>query len=904
MAWVPDQQGLANILQLLKDSRSPNNAVHRQIQAQLESFNAIPDFNKYLCFILVHMKSEAEDIRQMAGLLLKNNVRGRYAQLNADVQNYIKEEVVKALGDPQHFIRSTVGTVIVTIATSAGFEAWPGLVQYLIGLLDSPDLYVIDGAFDALYKICEDMNEALDSDKLGRPLNVLIPKLLTFFPSPHENFRKQALGCINQFILVAPNALLVHMDSFLQGLFSLATDASAEVRKRVCMALVMLLEVRLDVLLPHIQNVIEYILHATQDADEYVALEACEFWSAFAETKVSHDILRPYMPRLIPVLLKGMVYSEIDATVLAAEDEDEMVPDREQDIKPRFYHPKAQAGGSHSADNANAAEEKADDDDDDDEDDDDDDDDDEEVSEWNLRKCSAAGLDILSGIFGDEILPILLPLIQERLASDKWDVRESAILALGAVAEGCIDGMQPHLPQLVPYLISLLQDSKPLVRSITCWTLSRFSKWVVHQSPAAEQARASNGQNQLLSLMMQELLKRVLDGNKKVQEAACSAFATLEEEAQHELVPYLQPILQNLMFAFTKYQAKNLLILYDAIGTLADSVGSDLNRPEYVAMLMPPLIVRWNQLSDVDKNLFPLLECLTSVAQALGPGFLEFADPVFQRCLRLVENTLRAQAMNEEGDKEFIVCALDLLSGLAEGLKAGIDPLVAKSNLTLLLFECAKDQAPDVRQSAFALVGDLAKSCHRHLQPHLKEFVPVLLQNLDPTYLSVCNNASWALGELAVKVGAEMRPYAAVVVEALVPLLNRAGGNKSLLENTAITLGRLGLVCPDDVAPHLARFVQPWCMSLRNIRDDVEKEDAFRGLVACIKINPQGVVPSFIYLCDAIASWYDLKPDLQAEFHQILYAFKSHAPEEWARIYGQFPEALKRALHERYQLQA
>jgi hypothetical protein len=31
--------------------------------------------------------------------------------------------------------------------------------------------------------------------------------------------------------------------------------------------------------------------------------------------------------------------------------------------------------------------------------------------------------------------------------------------------------------------------------------------------------------------LMTELLGRVLDKNKKVQEAACSAFATLEEEA-------------------------------------------------------------------------------------------------------------------------------------------------------------------------------------------------------------------------------------------------------------------------------------------------------------------------------------------------------------------------------------
>lgn len=69
----------------------------------------------------------------------------------------------------------------------------------------------------------------------------------------------------------------------------------------------------------------------------------------------------------------------------------------------------------------------------------------------------------------------------------------------------------------------------------------------------------------------------MLDPNKKVQEAACSAFATLEEEACMELIPYLPVILETLVAAFGKYQAKNLLILYDAVGTLADSVGQYLN---------------------------------------------------------------------------------------------------------------------------------------------------------------------------------------------------------------------------------------------------------------------------------------------------------------------------------------
>lgn len=36
---------------------------------------------------------------------------------------------------------------------------------------------------------------------------------------------------------------------------------------------------------------------------------------------------------------------------------------------------------------------------------------------------------------------------------------------------------------------------------------------------------------------------------------------------------------------------------------------------KYLEILMPPLINKWQQLPDTDKDLFPLLECFTSIAQ-------------------------------------------------------------------------------------------------------------------------------------------------------------------------------------------------------------------------------------------------------------------------------------------------
>jgi hypothetical protein len=108
--------------------------------------------------------------------------------------------------------------------------------------------------------------------------------------------------------------------------------------------------------------------------------------------------------------------------------------------------------------------------------------------------------------------------------------------------------------------------------------------------------------------MLFQLLRMVLDSNKRVQEAGCSAFATLEEEAGPILEPYLEPVLRGLVTAFGKYQQKNLLILYDAIGTLADSVGAALARPDYLQILMPSLIDKWVSLPDENTDLVPLLE--------------------------------------------------------------------------------------------------------------------------------------------------------------------------------------------------------------------------------------------------------------------------------------------------------
>lgn len=189
---------------------------------------------------------------------------------------------------------------------------------------------------------------------------------------------------------------------------------------------------------------------------------------------------------------------------------------------------------------------------------------------------------------------------------------------------GGMNDIAPHLPELVPYLLNNLNDpkvrvnfhimnrfelvlttsnlSQPLVRSITCWTLGRYSQWIVYgqQNPEAHK--------RFFEPLIQLLLQRILDNNKRVQEAACSSFSLVEEEATVDLIPYLQPIVVTLATAFEKYQSKNLPILFDTVGTLAEVVGEAMNTPQIIETIMPPILKKWQEIPDDTNALFPLLE--------------------------------------------------------------------------------------------------------------------------------------------------------------------------------------------------------------------------------------------------------------------------------------------------------
>lgn len=757
-------------------------------------------------------------------------------------------------------------------------------------------------------KICEDSARELDQEYEGtRPLNFMIPKILTFTEHPKAKLRGEALFCLNQFILLKSNSLFAYIDTFLTRLFALAVDQETTVRKYVCQALVMLLDVRPDKIAPNLDSIVEYMMHSTQDEDEQVALEACEFWLAIAEQPDLQTSLEPYLSKIVPMLLRGMVYTDMDLLALGADDDDAHVADKAEDIKPQHAKAKQHTLGDPSATShtskpnglkfgAEAEEEEEDDDDYDDEDDD-------LYAEWNLRKCSAAALDVLSTVYEARLLEQCLPHLKSTLASNDWKEREAGVLALGAIAEGCMGGMIPILPEIFPHLIGMLKDNKPLIRQITCWTLGRYGRWAANLADPEKQ--------KYFLPLLEGLLGTMLDNNKRVQEAGCSAFANMEDQAGTVLIPYLQPILQHFVAAFNKYQQKNLLILYDAVQTLADTVGPALNKPEYIEMIMQPLISRWQATDDDDRDLFPLLECLSSVTIALGAGFAPFAPPVFSRCIHILHRNL-AQidaysngATGELPEKDFLITALDLLSGLVQGLGPDVSTLISQNQppIMQLLLMCFQDPIAEVRQSAYALLGDLVINCFDEVQPYLQQVMQELITQIDvkSDSVSVTNNAAWSAGEICLQAGPALQPYVEVLLQKLISLMQAPKTGTTVLENASITLGRLGSTAPSKVAPHIELFAVRFCQSLQDSMDNNEKDSAFRGFCQLIATNPNSLGTFFPDFVNAVGRFKEPSPELSDMFSKILVGFQPMYPD-WPRLMRELDPETTQTINTKYGL--
>lgn len=901
--WTPDPNVAAQLRDVFKMTLSRERRDQVSAQEMLAQAKKQPEMENYLVELLVGDGDATSDVRAAAGILLKNLV----LRPSDSDRKYLKEHILRGLLSQDTLVRNITGNVITSLFVSSGVSGWPEALPQLLELAGSGEaaLGTREAALLAVLKIVEDAKWGL-----GEAADYIITGLLRLpgtGPQGPAKLVALQVHCLTLFVPTKEQRLMVVLDDYLQMLFALASHASPDVRKNVCTGFLLVVEARPDKLVPHMSGVVDYCLHSVQDEDELVAMEACEFLLAVAEApqQALGQVFRAKMPEILPVLLSKMEYLEEEQFLIAVQDErdDAREADKAEDVRPAVARLKEGHSAGKKGDNSESggAGGSADSDDDSESDDDSDL---EDLDLWNLRRCAASTLDALSIEFPDDVIHHLLPILQEKIVSPSWPVREAAILAFGAISKLCIDLAADKLPTLVPYLVDRLKDPETRVRQISCWTIAKYSLWV------AAEAHDGGQYSNYFQPTFEAVVTCALDAKKLVQEAACLALAEFIEKSDVELIAYyVGPLVNHFARCFAVYQRKNMMMLYDTVLTFVEKLGRAefLSDPSHAQTLLPPLFQNWELLQDDDTALWPLLECMLVVAATMEEAFAPYAVPVYQRATKILENAI---ALNRQADthpeieapeKDFIVTALDLVDGLVQGLKGHFAELAHTENLMHIVLLCLEDQDEDVRQLAYALCGDLAiHACKQTIEPVFGQIALCAgneIHNYSYATFPVTNNAIWLFGEMVLRVDALLvRPVLQNMVNLLVPVLNLTDTQQLVVENAAICLGRLGLAGGAEVlSPRLPELIYLWCAQMMTVAENEEKETAFLGMLNVVQTNPdngfgglanqQGRKNLAVFL-SCIGNYLSPPENLRSLFGNFVHSYKLLLGANWSGVVG------------------
>ena len=75
--------------------------------------------------------------------------------------------LLHAIGNPSKPLRHTVGTNVAVIVGVGGLPTWPELLSAIATCLESSDPNALEGALDALYKVCVTICVSMHGEELG-----------------------------------------------------------------------------------------------------------------------------------------------------------------------------------------------------------------------------------------------------------------------------------------------------------------------------------------------------------------------------------------------------------------------------------------------------------------------------------------------------------------------------------------------------------------------------------------------------------------------------------------------------------------------------------------------------------------------------------------------------------------
>lgn len=688
-----------------------------------------PLYLQLLCHELTNDAKPAES-RQLASVLLKNTMSAKeaamreqkiqkYLGLDMNLRTQIKQAVLGALNANIREARTGAAQIISQIAyIELPRHMWPDLITILLSNMDQQSDILREASLETLGFICEE----IEPDILTTQANQILTAICKGIKDPNAEIK--FYGCQAMY-----DALAFAKQNFekenernyiMQVLCDCAVPPEVEkVRTTALQCIVQIASLYYEKLSQYMQKIFSITLESIKKESPEICLQAIEFWSTVCEeeieieveneeaaemkietTRQSQNFIRGALKYLVPLLAE---------TLSKQEDE----PDEDN---------------------------------------------------WTPAMAAGACLSLVAECVCDEIVPVIMPFIEQNITNPNWKFREAATLAFGAILEGPKTYLPTLITQALPVLLSHMRDPVIYVKDTTAWTIGRICEF--------HPETVTNSLQNVITILVE-----ALQDSPKVASNACYALHSLAkayegdiEKNTSALSPYYQGLLEKLFLVTeredadesnllpTAYEAVNVLIqcgAQDVFPTIAKVVSLLCDRLEKTFSIQILTVEDRDRQYELQSHLCSSLQIST---QKLGASISPVADRMMLLFLQLF-NEKNANVHEE---------ALMAVGAIVNAVESNFEKYMPHFK-PFLIAGLRNYEEFQICSAAVGVVGDLTRALNMKMLPYCDEIVSILLQDLQSPQLnrSVKPPILSCFGDIALAIGREFLKYLGVVMNML-----------------------------------------------------------------------------------------------------------------------------------------
>lgn len=739
-----------DLISILEKTVSPDKTELEAAQNYLEqaAANNLPEFLKSLSNVLQNA-SNTPVARMAAGLQLKNALTSkdpeirlkyqeRWLQFPADIRNYVKQNVLSALGTETIRPSSAAQCVAYIAVAELPRGEWPELIQMLTQNVTNANSTEMtkEATLEAIGYICQDIEPEVLVTQSNDILTAIVHGIRKDEPSDHVK-------------LAATNALLNSLEftkanfekeserHFIMQVVCEATQSTdTKVRVAALQCLVKIMSLYYQYMEAYMGPALFAITMEAMKSDiDEVALQGIEFWSNVCDEEVDLDIeATEAAEQGRPPARTSRFYAKGALQYL--------VPILMQTLTKQDEH--------------------------DDEDD------------WVPSKAAGVCLMLMAACCEDDIVIHVLPFVKNNIKNPDWRYRDAAVMAFGSILEGPDPAnLKPVVEQAMPMFIELMSDESVVVRDTVAWTIGR----VCELNPEA-------AVNEAYLKPLLEALVKGLSAEPRVASNVCWAFSSLAEAAfeaaevteenqepnTYCLSGYFEVIVAKLLETTERpdgNQANLRNAAYEALMELVKNSPKDC----YVWVQKTTMIIleRLNHVLALEGHIqntsdraqyndLQSLLCATlqSVLRKMTP---EDAPKISDAIMSALLQMFSSSSCKSGGVQEDALMAVSMLvEVLGEQFLKYMDAFMPY--LALGLKNHAEYQ---VCSAAVGLTGDICRALSIKVLPYCDDIMTLLMENLSnaAVHRSVKPQILSVFGDLALSIGPHFRKYLDIVIQTL-----------------------------------------------------------------------------------------------------------------------------------------